>query len=76
MRPVGISADLVAVIGPGPHTRASVTKKLWAYIKRNDLQDSKNRRCINADDNLRVIFGGKKSVDMFQMTKLVSKHID
>jgi chromatin remodeling complex protein RSC6 len=75
MRPVGISADLVAVVGPGPHTRASVTKKLWQYIKRHGLQDAKNRRNINADENLRVIFG-KKTVNMFEMTKLVSKHIE
>ena len=75
MRPMQISAALGAVIGSGPYPRAEVTKKLWNYIKRNGLQDSKNRRNINADDALKVVFGGKKTVSMFEMTKLVSKHL-
>jgi len=55
--------------------RTEVTKKLWGYIKKNNLQDKKNRRQINADDNLKAVFGGKTSVNMFAMTKLVSKHL-
>ena len=75
MKPMQISASLGAVIGAGPYPRTEVTKKLWAYIKRNGLQDSKNRRNINADDKLLGVFGGKKQVSMFEMTKLVSKHL-
>ena len=75
MRPMQISASLGAVIGAGPYPRTEVTKKLWAYIKRNGLQDAKNRRNINADDKLKEVFGGKKQVSMFEMTKLVSKHL-
>jgi upstream activation factor subunit UAF30 len=75
MKPMQISAALGAVIGAGPYPRTEVTKKLWAYIKRNGLQDSKNRRNINADEKLNGVFGGKRQVSMFEMTKLVSKHL-
>jgi upstream activation factor subunit UAF30 len=75
MKPMQISAALGAVIGGGPYPRTEVTKKLWGYIKKHGLQDNKNRRMINADDNLKVVFGGKKQVSMFDMTKLVSKHL-
>ncbi len=75
MKPMKISADLGLVIGKGPMPRTEVTKKLWAYIKKNKLQDQKNRRNINADDKLKVVFGGKKTVSMFDMTKLVGKHL-
>jgi chromatin remodeling complex protein RSC6 len=69
------SAALAEVVGSKAIPRTEVTKKLWNYIKRNKLQDSKNRRNINADDALKVVFGGKKTVTMFEMTKLVSKHL-
>ena len=69
------SAQLGAVVGTAPLPRTEVTKKLWAYIKRKGLQDSKNRRMINADDNLRPVFGGSKQVSMFEMTRLVNKHL-
>ena len=69
------SAHLSAVVGSAPLPRTEVTKKLWAYIKRKGLQDSKNRRNINADENLKPIFGGKKQVSMFEMTKLVNDHL-
>ncbi len=75
MKPMKVSADLGAVIGNNPMPRTEVTKKIWAYIKKQGLQDAKNRRNINADDKLKSIFGGKKQVSMFEMTKLVSKHL-
>jgi chromatin remodeling complex protein RSC6 len=75
MKPVTPSALLAEVVGSKPLPRTEVTKKLWAYIKRNGLQDSKNRRQINADAVLKPIFGGKSSVNMFAMTKLVSKQL-
>ncbi|MEK7642594.1 MAG: SWIB/MDM2 domain-containing protein [Patescibacteria group bacterium] len=75
MKPLTVSADLAAVVGNGPLPRSEVVKKLWAYIKKNNLQDAKNRRNINADDNLKKVFGGKGVVNMFEMTKLVSKHL-
>ncbi len=75
MKPMTISADLAAVIGKGPMARGAVVKALWVYIKKNGLQDEKNKRNINADDKLKVVFGGKKTVSMFEMTKLVSKHL-
>jgi chromatin remodeling complex protein RSC6 len=75
MRPMQPSAALAAVVGSNPLPRTEVTKKLWAYIKRNGLQDSKNRRAINADEKLRPVFGGKSQVTMFDMTKLVSRHL-
>jgi chromatin remodeling complex protein RSC6 len=75
MRPVTPSDTLAEVVGAKPMPRTEVTKKLWAYIKKNGLQDKKNKRMINADANLKPIFGGKSSVNMFAMTKLVSKHL-
>ena len=69
------SSDLAAVVGSGAMPRTEVTKKLWGYIKRKGLQDSKNRRMINADDNLRPVFNGSKQVSMFEMTRLVNKHL-
>jgi upstream activation factor subunit UAF30 len=74
-KPVTPSADLAKIVGPGQLTRAEVTKKVWDYIKANELQDQQNKRQINADDNLRTIFGGKAQVSMFEMTKLVSYHL-
>jgi len=75
MKPMTPSSALAEVVGSKAIPRTEVTKKLWNYIKRNKLQDSKNRRNINADDALKVVFGGKKTVSMFEMTKLVSKHL-
>jgi chromatin remodeling complex protein RSC6 len=75
MKPMKISASLAAVIGAGPYPRTEVTKRLWAYIKKNKLQDAKERRNINADANLKAVFGGRSKVNMFEMTKLVSKHL-
>ena len=75
MKAMTPSASLSAVIGSAPLPRTEVTKKLWAYIKKNDLQDAKNRRNINADDKLKEVFGGKKTVSMFEMTKLVAGHL-
>ena len=75
MKALTPSAALAAVVGDKPLPRTEVVKKMWAYIKKNGLQDAKNRRNINADDKLKVIFGGKKSVSMFDMTKLVSAHL-
>ncbi len=74
MKPLTPSTTLAAVVGANPLPRTEVVKKLWAYIKKNGLQDSKNRRNINADDKLKPIFG-KNTVSMFEMTKLVSKHL-
>ena len=74
MAPVTPSAQLSEVVGSKPLPRTELTKKLWAYIKKNGLQDQKNRRMINADDSLRPIFG-KAQVSMFDMTKLVNKHV-
>ena len=75
MKPMKPSAALSEVVGSKPMPRTEVTKKIWAYIKKNGLQDKKNRRNINADDKLKTVFGGKKSVSMFEMTKLVNKHV-
>jgi upstream activation factor subunit UAF30 len=75
MRPMTIDAQLGAVVGTNPMPRTEVTKKLWNYIKRNGLQDAKERRMINADDKLKAVFGGKNKVSMFEMTKLVNKHM-
>jgi upstream activation factor subunit UAF30 len=75
MKPVTPSATLAEVVGAKPIPRTEVTKKLWAYIKKNGLQDKKNKRMINGDDKLKAVFGGKASVNMFAMTKLVSKHL-
>ena len=75
MKPMTPSATLAPVVGATPMPRTEVTKKLWQYIKKNNLQDAKNRRMINADDKLKPIFGGKGQVSMFDMTKLVNKHL-
>jgi len=75
MKPMNPDATLSAVIGGNAMPRTEVTKKIWAYIKRNSLQDKKNRRMINADDKLKPVFGGKSQVSMFEMTKLVNKHL-
>lgn len=75
MKPMNLSADLEAVIGKGPLTRGEVVKKVWDYIKKNDLQNPKNKRNIFADDKLSKIFGGKKEVTMFELTKLVSNQL-
>ena len=75
MRPVNPSPALQEVVGTKPIPRTEVTKRLWAYIKKNKLQDTKNKRMIKADDTLKTVFGGKSTVNMFEMTKLVSKHL-
>lgn len=75
MQPMQVSEELAAVVGRGPLPRTEVTKKLWAYIKSNKCQDTKNKRNINPDDKLSKVFGSKKTVNMFEMTKLVSKHL-
>ena len=75
MKPMNPSATLAAVVGSSPMPRTEVTSKLWGYIKKNNLQDKTNRRMINGDDKLREVFGGKKQVSMFEMTKLVAKHL-
>jgi upstream activation factor subunit UAF30 len=69
------SADLAAVVGSKPMPRSEVTKKVWDYIKSKGLQDQQNKRMINADDNLKKVFGGKTQVSMFEMTALVNKHL-
>jgi upstream activation factor subunit UAF30 len=75
MKPLAVSADLAKVVGAGPMPRSEVVKKLWEYIKGKGLQDQANKRNINADENLKKVFGGKATVSMFEMTKLVSKHL-
>jgi upstream activation factor subunit UAF30 len=75
MKPMNIGDALQPVVGSKPLPRTEVTKRLWEYIKKNKLQDAKERRNINADDNLKKVFGGKKQVSMFEMTKLVNKHL-
>ncbi len=75
MKPMTPSDKLAEVVGSKPLPRTEVTKKLWAYIKKNDLQDKKNRRNINGDAALKAVFGGKATVNMFEMTKLVNKHL-
>jgi chromatin remodeling complex protein RSC6 len=75
MKPMQPSDKLGAVVGNNAMPRSEITKKVWAYIKKQGLQDSKNRRMINADDKLGPVFGGKKQVSMFEMTKLVNKHL-
>jgi chromatin remodeling complex protein RSC6 len=75
MKAMTPSAALAAVIGAAPAPRTEVTKKIWDYIKKNKLQDATNKRNINADDKLKAVFGGKKTVSMFEMTKLVSNHL-
>lgn len=75
MKPMTISDELAEIIGKGPMPRSEVVKKLWVYIKKENLQDPKNKRNINADPALKKVFGGKDMVNMFEMTKLVSKHL-
>lgn len=75
MKPMKISEELAVVVGTGPMPRSEVVKALWVYIKKHDLQDPANKRNINADTALTAVFGGKKVVNMFEMTKLVSKHL-
>lgn len=75
MKPLNISAELAVIVGKGPMPRSEVVKKLWVYIKEHNLQDSKDKRNINADESLKKVFGGKAVVNMFEMTKLVSKHL-
>ena len=75
MKPMQVSAELAAVVGAGPMPRSEVVKALWVYIKKNNLQDPANKRNINADAALEKVFGGKKTVNMFEMTKLVSAHL-
>lgn len=75
MKPMQVDATLAAVVGEGPMPRSEVVKKLWAYIKAHNLQDSANKRNINADEKLKKVFGGKATVNMFEMTKLVSEHL-
>jgi chromatin remodeling complex protein RSC6 len=75
LKPMHLSPELEAVVGKGPMSRGEVVKKLWEYIKKHDLQNPKNKRNIIADDKLKVVFGGKAEVNMFEMTKLVSAHL-
>ncbi len=75
MKPVQPDAALAAVVGATPQPRTEIVKKLWAYIKKQGLQDAKNKRMINADEKLKEVFGGKKQVNMFEMTKLISTHV-
>jgi chromatin remodeling complex protein RSC6 len=75
MKELTPSADLAQIVGSKALPRTEVVKKLWAYIKKNNLQDKKNKRNINADESLKKVFGGKSVVNMFEMTKLVSKHL-
>jgi len=75
MKPMSISAELAVIVGKGPMPRSEVVKKLWVYIKKNNLQDPKDKRNINADESLKKVFGGKEVVNMFEMTKLISKHL-
>lgn len=75
MKPMTISPTLAAVIGASPIPRTEVTKKVWEYIKKHNLQDAANKRNINADDKLKAVFGGKAQVSMFEMTKLISGHL-
>jgi len=75
MKPLNVSSDLAKVVGEGPMPRSEVVKKLWAYIKSKGLQDPVNKRNINADEALKKVFDGKETVNMFEMTKLVSKHL-
>ena len=75
MKPMNISPELAEVVGKGPMPRSEVVKALWVYIKGKNLQDPNHKRNINADENLKKVFGGKATVDMFEMTKLVNKHL-
>lgn len=75
MKPLVISEELAAVVGKGPMPRTEITKKIWVYIKKHELQDEENKRMINPDEKLAKVFGSKKPVDMFKMVKLLSKHV-
>ena len=75
MKPMQPDSALAAIVGSKPIPRTEITKRIWNYIKKNKLQDAKNRRNINADDKLKAVFGGKKQVTMFELTKLVNKHM-
>lgn len=75
MQPLKVSDDLAAVVGKGPMPRTEVTKQIWAYIKKHKCQDEKNKRNINPDEKLAKVFGSKKAVSMFEMSKLLSKHL-
>lgn len=75
MKPMNLSAELEAVVGKGPMPRSQVVKNIWVYIKKNNLQNPANKRNILADEKLKPVFGGKKEVTMFEMTKLVSNHL-
>ncbi len=75
MKPLTLSSELEAVVGKGPMPRSEVVKALWVYIKKHNLQDPTNKRNINGDEALKKVFGGKATVNMFEMTKLVSKHL-
>lgn len=75
MKPLKVSDSLAAIVGKGPMPRTEVTKKLWAYIKKHKLQEPNNLRNIKPDEKLATVFGSKKSIDMFAMTKLISKHL-
>lgn len=75
MKPMNISPDLAIIVGKGPMPRSEVVKKLWVYIKSHNLQDADNKRNINADESLKKVFDGKGVVNMFEMTKLISKHL-
>lgn len=75
MKPMTVSEELAVIVGKGPMPRSEVVKKLWIYIKKHNLQDPTNKRNINADADLKKVFGGKATVNMFEMTKLVSKHL-
>ena len=76
MRPMQLDSKLAAIVGSKPIPRSEITKKVWDYIKKHGLQDKKKRTMINADDNMRAVFGGKGQVSMFEMTKLVNQHMD
>ncbi len=75
MKPMKISADLAVIVGAGPMPRSEVVSKMWVYIKKHNLQNPKNKRNIMADENLKKVFGGKSEVTMFEMAKLISKHV-
>ena len=75
MKPMKVSDELAVIVGAGPMPRSEVVKGLWIYIKKHSLQDPANKRNINADEALQAVFGGKKTVNMFEMTKLVSAHL-
>lgn len=75
MKPLNVSSDLIKIVGNEPLPRTQIIKKMWDYIKANDLQDKENKRMINADDNLKVVFGGKEQVSMFELAKIINNHV-